>query len=631
MRRLTFLAFSVLCLLQSVNAQGAPESLGSLTEKHVNSFHVYGDTLFAACDEGLYSLDVKRRDGWKAYAFVGVKIIDFVKSGSRVLAIGWEEREYEDPDMIWYLDPFGTMLLEADGMGCASRDVTPGWVAESGEGCFFSLAQDAGNPDLIYMSCTPTKAGEYPNNYYAVFSSEDFGGQWTAATLNLASGAKMEQQLLAGPPCLHVNKYSGRVHVYGAPAVDCLCHYLYVSDDHLGTLQMIIDMYWFYDEFSAEEYERPSMHTQVVPSPHDGEEYLLKTKGYGVWKSTGGKSWNLVTERFLVDGVFYDSETEGVAYYVRHLQHDGTTWMQLYRSADGGETWTLAQEEADMIPVALMANNNLLYFHNTIDGKVYQWSLCKDDVSKTAFVKEGKQWNYRAENFFGDGYDFEFFIEGDTLIGNKAYKKLYTIDEPRYNSSEPVYCGALREERTAEAIAVDFVRAGHENVELLYNFSPLLGDKFYYGEKYGTVTELDEITVRGIKRNRIKLVVTDEDSPWPNSEDATGYWVEGIGSSAGLLTPVDFISWGYSDHLLSVYEDGDVVFTGSDFDGSSPTGISDSQYDVSAELLQGVYDLQGRRVMKMKSTGNDSSFSTLRSSFPQKGVYIVSGRKYVVK
>ena len=121
-----------------------------------------------------------------------------------------------------------------------------------------------------------------------------------------------------------------------------------------------------------------------------------------------------------------------------------------------------------------------------------------------SLVKEGKLWNFRAENFFGDGYDFEFFIEGDTLIGNKAYKKLYTIDEPRYNSSEPVYCGALREERTAEAIAVDFVRAGHENVELLYNFSPLLGDKFYYGEKYGTVTELDEITVRGIKRNRIQ-------------------------------------------------------------------------------------------------------------------------------
>ena len=182
-----------------------------------------------------------------------------------------------------------------------------------------------------------------------------------------------------------------------------------------------------------------------------------------------------------------------------------------------------------------------------------------------SLVKEGKRWNYRAENFFGEGYDFQFYIGGDTLIGGEAYKKLYTIDEPRYNSSEPVYCGALREERTVEAIAVDFVRAGNENVELLYNFSPLLGDKFYYGEKYGTVTELDEITVRGIKRNRVKLVVTDEDSPWPNAEDATGYWVEGIGSSAGLLSPVDFMTTGYAYILQTCVEDGKVVFTGKDF------------------------------------------------------------------
>jgi len=328
----------------------------------------------------------------------------------------------------------------------------------------------------------------------------------------------------------------------------------------------------------------------------------------------------------------YDSELYNrIRYTFPHSSDDPN--MTIYISAlegfGGLEIDLLTRNVSETNSSLIACYENGEYLFNVYD--TYSWDRHLWNSAVNSLVKEGKQWNYRAENFFGDGYDFEFFIEGDTLIGNKAYKKLYTIDEPRYNSSEPVYCGALREERTAEAIAVDFVRAGHENVELLYNFSPLLGDKFYYGEKYGTVTELDEITVRGIKRNRIKLVVTDEDSPWPNSEDATGYWVEGIGSSAGLLTPVDFISWGNSDHLLSVYENGDVVFTGSDFDGSSPTGISDSQYDVSAERMQGVYDLQGRRVMKMKSTENNSSFSTLRSSFPQKGVYIVSGRKYVVK
>ena len=174
-----------------------------------------------------------------------------------------------------------------------------------------------------------------------------------------------------------------------------------------------------------------------------------------------------------------------------------------------------------------------------------------------SLVKEGKLWNFRAENFFGNGYDYQLFIEGDTLIGAEAYKKLYKNGNPAAE-----YCGALRETRTKESSAVFLVRPGHENDELLYEFKPLLGDKFYHGDVYGYVVDMDEITVRGVKRNRIHLTLGGEGVEW---DDADGYWVEGIGSSAGLLTPVDFISWGYSDHLLSVYEDGDVVFTGSDF------------------------------------------------------------------
>lgn len=237
---------------------------------------------------------------------------------------------------------------------------------------------------------------------------------------------------------------------------------------------------------------------------------------------------------------------------------------------------------------------------------------------KTSMVKEGKAWNYRAEDSFGDGYDIQFFIEGDTLIGGEAYKKLYTIDEPRYNTTEPVYCGALREERTEESIAVDFVRAGHENPEMLYNFSPLLGDKYYYGESYGTVADLDEIEVRGVKRNRIKVVATDAESPWPEEEDATGYWVEGIGSSAGLLTPIDFLTTGHAYTLQSCIEDGQIVFTGADFAGSgnAPTGVNVGEMASKKESNQ-VCDLQGRKM------AGPSRLS--------RGVYVVNGKKYVVR
>lgn len=239
-------------------------------------------------------------------------------------------------------------------------------------------------------------------------------------------------------------------------------------------------------------------------------------------------------------------------------------------------------------------------------------------AKKHPFVTEGKQWNYRAENFFGDGYDFRFFIEGDTLIGGETWKKLYTVDEPRYGTQEPVYCGALKEDSGGEDITVSFIRTGHENVEKLYNFSPTVGDQFFYGENYATVTDVDEIAVRGIHRHRVKLLTTDAESPWPGSEDNSGYWVEGIGSSAGLLTPIDFMTTGYAYVLLSCVEDGKVVFTGKDFGGASNglTDIAVSSTTSSHAGIAPVYDLQVRRTSRQQL---------------RRGIYISGGRKVVMK
>ena len=58
---------------------------------------------------------------------------------------------------------------------------------------------------------------------------------------------------------------------------------------------------------------------------------------------------------------------------------------------------------------------------------------------------------------------------------------------------------------------------------------------------------------------------------------------------------------------------------------SVPTGKANEEW------RGGIYDLQGRRVMKMERTGNNSSFFILHSSFPKKGIYIINGKKFVVK
>jgi hypothetical protein len=217
-------------------------------------------------------------------------------------------------------------------------------------------------------------------------------------------------------------------------------------------------------------------------------------------------------------------------------------------------------------------------------------------------------------------YEYEFYIKGDTLIGDETYKKLYTIDETMYKTTEPVYCGALREIRTLESITVVFIRSGHENVELLYNFNPLVGDNYYFGELYGTVIELDDVTINGVKRNRVRLVEHGEDIEF---DDIDGFWIEGIGSSAGLLTPVSFLSWGYSDYLIGCYEEDKCICTGKDFyQVNDPTGIAvkdlNADHPSSAPShSSSIYDLQGRLV---EATRN----------LPV-GVYIKNRKKVVVR
>ena len=119
-------------------------------------------------------------------------------------------------------------------------------------------------------------------------------------------------------------------------------------------------------------------------------------------------------------------------------------------------------------------------------------ALSAQDVS---LVKEGKVWKWQSMNIMsGSRYEYEYFIQGDTLIDGEAYKKLYTIDEAMYKTTEPVYCGALREEGSK----VYFVRFNHENVEFLYDFDLPVGGTMYYGHYNTTVVARDVITVNGI-------------------------------------------------------------------------------------------------------------------------------------
>ena len=211
-------------------------------------------------------------------------------------------------------------------------------------------------------------------------------------------------------------------------------------------------------------------------------------------------------------------------------------------------------------------------------------------------VKEGKVWKWQSMNIMsGSRYEYEYFIQGDTLIDGEAYKKLYTIDEAMYKTTEPVYCGALREEGSK----VYFVRFNHENVEFLYDFDLPVGGTMYYGHYNTTVVARDVITVNGIERKRVKVKEIQTDSDGEGADEGlTGYWVEGICSTSGLLEPAQFDTGLNISKLLAVYEGGKCIFTGEDFYPKKNSFVREGkrwEYEVT-NLYYGsryVYTMQG--------------------------------------
>ena len=69
---------------------------------------------------------------------------------------------------------------------------------------------------------------------------------------------------------------------------------------------------------------------------------------------------------------------------------------------------------------------------------------------------------------------------------------------------------------------------------------------------------------------------------------------------------------GFSAHIQASSIDEDETITIADSEGNNPTGIE--EIAVESEKVQGIYDLQGRRL-----------------SAPVKGINIINGKKVLVK
>ena len=189
-------------------------------------------------------------------------------------------------------------------------------------------------------------------------------------------------------------------------------------------------------------------------------------------------------------------------------------------------------------------------------------ALCLNMAAQNrSFVEAGKEWQTRLYiGYYNDALGiqykppYSFVIDGDTVIGQKACKKLYVYE--RNDRTTTAYLEALYE----EGQKVYFVPKDSEEGLLMYDFGAKAGEKLTvysgpvltpFNKSYNTfpvpMRVLKEETRKvGNDNRRCLLVVGEddyqsvmEDNPEGDAEQLlapySGWWTEGIGTEHGPL------------------------------------------------------------------------------------------------
>ena len=266
--------------------------------------------------------------------------------------------------------------------------------------------------------------------------------------------------------------------------------------------------------------------------------------------------------------------------------------------------------------------------------------LCKAQGASTSLIVDGKVWKGYETDGAGKRYQYDYFLDGDTVWRGKKYLKCFCYSERK--DSVPRYVGALLEEKgkvygiqaqsTAEGLLFDFNMQVGDSVYCYLTGAPDDNTFAYLGNQYEMraidnadteysyylkLEDIDE--VRGVdnaslRRFRFKSIKREifHDNVKTTVVPEALCWIEGI----GVENYYPFYSWAsqfdssYKYQLEECYINQKLLYS-----RAGATSINPATCQISKPYTPNLYDLQGRRL----------------SSVPRKGVYVRNGKKYVMK
>jgi hypothetical protein len=241
------------------------------------------------------------------------------------------------------------------------------------------------------------------------------------------------------------------------------------------------------------------------------------------------------------------------------------------------------------------------------------------------FIGQNKIWSeleYVWESTFTSNYK----IEGDTVINNSTYSKVYSCfnDSLLQNWN---FLMLIREDSNVKVYRYD---SFNQEEYLLYDFTLEIGDLFYTGGEIGgnplfaLVEDIDSVLIDGEFRKRIIF----ED--WFDE-----FWIEGIGSSTGPFRPFENIftsdmGWEF----LCLEEDSNIIYQNPDY-SECFISIVDNMNEIisqNSNLIK-IYPQPSKDFVNIKILDNSVIFNEIELiniNSKNKYCYKLNGNQFII-
>ena len=255
-------------------------------------------------------------------------------------------------------------------------------------------------------------------------------------------------------------------------------------------------------------------------------------------------------------------------------------------------------------------------------------------------LKEGKVWNMYYSNY-SRSYEFNICVSvlGDTIVDDEQCYKVTS-------ETKDIATGNVISKGGSIAVFLEKDRKVYERRNdiwrLLYDFNLQPGDvKVVNDATKQEVMAIDGVEVNGDTFRRMTLKETYVYNG--DSVSVTGYWVEGVGSSFGLLSPDNWTAMDGTFYLESCIENGECIFSVSDFDKRGfDINTVDHPVDMTSRIVNPRFDnndvttgWSGTRLYCYDTHENAEVYSNTFDVFQKveglpKGVYAVGVKAFYI-